>query len=85
MNYKERRMRKMLALELKVRVYRVTVKYVENDEVRVCEVYYDTRPAIKELKAVFPNIYDVQVKKVDAMLTVSGSYFKENSYELERE
>lgn len=53
----------MLALELKVRVYRVTVKYVENDEVRVCEVYYDARPAIKELKAVFPNIYDVQVKK----------------------
>ena len=75
----------MLALELKVRVYRVTVKYVENDEVRVCEVYYDVRPAMKELKAVFPNIYDVQVKKVDAMLTVSGSYFKENSYELEGE
>lgn len=78
-------MRKMLALELKVRVYRVTVKYVENDEVRVCEIYYDARPTIKELKVVFPNIYDVQVKKVDAMLTVSGSYFKENSYELERE
>lgn len=75
----------MLTLELKVRVYRVTVKYVENDEVRVCEVYYDARPAIKELKAVFPNIYDVQVKKVDAMLRVSGSYFKENSYELEGE
>lgn len=78
-------MRKMLALELKVRVYRVTVKYVENDEVRVCEVYCDARPTMKELKAVFPNIYDVQVKKVDAMLTVSGSYFKENSYELEEE
>ncbi len=75
----------MLALELKVRVYRVTVKYVENDEVRVCEVYYDAHPKIKELKVVFPNIYDVQVKKVDAMLTVSGSYFKENSYELEGE
>lgn len=78
-------MRKMLTLELKVRVYHVTVKYVENDEVRVCEVYYDARPTIKELKAVFPNIYDVQVKKVGAMLTVSGSYFKENSYELEGE
>lgn len=78
-------MRKMSALELKVRVYRVTVKYVENDEVCMCEVYCDAHPTMKELKAVFSNIYDVQVKKVDAMLTVSGSYFKENSYELEEE